>query len=79
MAAAFAAVCAAVPTEMAVAQPISAEQRYHNVMKPSDAKKEMAKSQNATSTKLVKPIYLGVAAYICTPSGFGQPSKCFLR
>ncbi|MDL2398743.1 hypothetical protein [Rhizobium mayense] len=73
------AVCAVGPMEMATAQPISAEQGEQNVMKPSDAKKKIVKSQNATSTKLVKPIYLGAAPYICTPSGFGHTSKCFLR
>ncbi|MFS8113776.1 hypothetical protein QD460_18790 [Rhizobium jaguaris] len=78
-AALFVVVCAAVPTEMAAAQSISVEQGYQHVTKPSDAKKKIMKSKNAASTNFVKPIYLGAAPYICTPSGFGHTSKCFLR
>lgn len=29
--------------------------------------------------RTVKATYLGRAPYICTPSGFGQKSGCFLR
>lgn len=29
--------------------------------------------------KLVRSAYLGRAPYICTPSGFGSTSRCFLR
>ncbi|MFQ6240364.1 hypothetical protein [Sinorhizobium meliloti] len=29
--------------------------------------------------KLVRSAYLGRAPYVCTPSGFGSTSRCFLR
>lgn len=72
-------VCAAVPIEMAAAQSISAERGYQTAMKPADIKKKIVKSKNTTPAKFVKPIYLGAAPYICTPSGFGHTSRCFLR
>nr|WP_051000058.1 hypothetical protein [Sinorhizobium fredii] len=31
------------------------------------------------TVKLVRTTYLGRAPYICTPSGFGRTSSCFLR
>jgi len=73
------AVCAAAPIKMAAAQSISAERGYQNVMKPADIKRKIIKSKSATSAKFLKPIYLGGAPYICTPSGFGHTSRCFLR
>jgi hypothetical protein len=75
----FVVVCAAVPIKTAAAQSISAERGYQNVMKPADIKKKIIKNKNVTSAKFVKPIYLGGAPYICTPSGFGHTSKCFFR
>ncbi|MFB9950108.1 hypothetical protein ACFFP0_14700 [Rhizobium puerariae] len=29
--------------------------------------------------KIIQTNYLGRAPYICTPSGFGSTSRCFLR
>ncbi|MGY5811246.1 hypothetical protein ACXHXG_26525 [Rhizobium sp. LEGMi198b] len=72
------AVCAAMPMNMAAAQSISAERGDQNVIKPADSKKKTIKSKNV-SAKTAKPIYLGGAPYICTPSGFGHTSRCFLR
>lgn len=74
----IAAFCAAVPMNMAVAQSIPAEQGSQNVTKQSDAKKKIIKSKSV-SAKFARPIYLGGAPYICTPSGFGHTSQCFLR
>jgi hypothetical protein len=31
------------------------------------------------AAKAVRTTYLGRAPYICTPSGFGRTSSCFLR
>ncbi|TCN33174.1 hypothetical protein [Sinorhizobium americanum] len=31
------------------------------------------------AAKVVRTTYLGRAPYICTPSGFGRTSSCFLR
>lgn len=31
------------------------------------------------AVKLVRDSYLGRAPFICTPSGFGKTSRCFLR
>ncbi|MDK1385679.1 hypothetical protein QN224_09710 [Sinorhizobium sp. 8-89] len=31
------------------------------------------------AVKLERAAYLGRATYICTPSGFGSTSRCFLR
>ncbi|AFL49929.1 hypothetical protein ABIE78_004288 [Sinorhizobium fredii] len=39
--------------------------------------KQVAVTQRAV--KLVRTTYLGRAPYICTPSGFGRTSSCFLR
>ncbi len=39
--------------------------------------KQIAVTQRAV--KLVRTTYLGRAPYICTPSGFGRTSNCFLR
>ncbi|WP_018238382.1 hypothetical protein [Ensifer sp. BR816] len=39
--------------------------------------KQIAVTQRAV--KLVRTSYLGRAPYICTPSGFGRTSSCFLR
>ncbi|MEF0944203.1 hypothetical protein [Rhizobium sp. BR 362] len=68
------AACAAIPMNMAAAT----ERGYQDILKPSDTKKKIIKSKSA-SAKFVRPIYPGGAPYICTPSGFGQTSKCFLR
>jgi hypothetical protein len=72
------AACAAIPMNIAAAQSLSGERGYQNVTKPFDTKKKIIKSKSA-SAKFVRPIYLGGAPYICTPSGFGHTSKCFLR
>lgn len=39
--------------------------------------KQIAVTERAV--KLVRTTYLGRAPYICTPSGFGRTSSCFLR
>ncbi|AWI60422.1 hypothetical protein [Sinorhizobium fredii] len=39
--------------------------------------KQVAATQRAV--KLVRTTYLGRAPYVCTPSGFGRTSSCFLR
>lgn len=72
------ALCSVVPMNMAAAQSIPAERGHQNAVKPSDTKKKIIKSQSA-SAKFVRPVYLGGAPYVCTPSGFGHTSKCFLR
>jgi hypothetical protein len=41
------------------------------------APNKQAATQRAV--KLVRESYLGRAPYICTPSGFGKTSRCFLR
>ncbi|MDX0566328.1 hypothetical protein BMJ34_35135 [Sinorhizobium medicae] len=43
--------------------------------KPAPRKQAVANKAN----KLVRSAYLGRAPYICTPSGFGSTSRCFLR
>lgn len=37
------------------------------------------KSKSVLPAKLMSNNYLGRAPYICTPSGFGRTSGCFLR
>ncbi|MDZ5698801.1 hypothetical protein [Chelativorans sp. M5D2P16] len=37
------------------------------------------KSAGQPSVKVASARYLGRAPYICTPSGFGRTSSCFLR
>lgn len=34
---------------------------------------------NTQPTRASRTAYLGSAPYICSPSGFGQKSRCFLR
>ena len=33
----------------------------------------------STAPKTMRPVYSGSSPYICSPSGFGQKSRCFLR
>ena len=48
---------------------------------PSPERKPALGKQAVTqkTPKLVRSAYLGRAPYICTPSGFGSTSRCFLR
>ena len=48
---------------------------------PSPERKPALGKQAVTqkAPKLVRSAYLGRAPYICTPSGFGSTSRCFLR
>lgn len=34
---------------------------------------------NTQPARATRTAYLGSAPYICSPSGFGQKSRCFLR
>lgn len=43
--------------------------------KPVQGKQAVAQR----AVKLMRTTYLGRAPYICTPSGFGSTSRCFLR
>ncbi|WP_153020309.1 hypothetical protein [Paramesorhizobium deserti] len=46
------------------------------------ARKKPAQSRKVIKKASFKPAgrsYLGRAPYICTPSGFGKTSRCFLR
>jgi hypothetical protein len=43
--------------------------------KPAPGKRAVTQK----TPKLVRSAYLGRAPYVCTPSGFGSTSRCFLR
>lgn len=43
--------------------------------KPAPSKRAVTQKK----PKLVRSAYLGRAPYVCTPSGFGSTSRCFLR
>jgi hypothetical protein len=68
--------CARLPDRTNVAESLSTESGYPNVpIKRSIGRR----SERMLPVKLANSSYLGRAQYICTPSGFGRTSGCFLR
>jgi hypothetical protein len=70
--------CASLPHKAIVAGSVSTESGYPNV----PIKRDIAPAIRSERVLPVKPAsisYLGRAEYICTPSGFGRTSGCFLR
>lgn len=70
--------CARLPDKTIVAESASTESGYPNV----PIKRGMAPARRIDRmlpVKLASSGYLGRAQYICTPSGFGRTSGCFLR
>jgi hypothetical protein len=70
--------CARLPDKTIVAESMSTESGYPNV----PIKRATAPARRGGKVLPVKQVsssYLGRAQYICTPSGFGRTSGCFLR
>ncbi len=75
--AATASACAAVADQSIQTSSLTKEIGYPVSTSEPLAAKRVAVTQNAI--KLERTAYLGRAPYICTPSGFGTTSRCFLR
>ena len=58
--------------------PLSVKQFGYSVptRKPVERGQAIVKQKEA---KIIQTSYLGRAPYICTPSGFGSTSRCFMR
>jgi hypothetical protein len=68
--------CARVPDKTNIAGSLSTQSGYPNLRQ----KKSIGRtSERMLPAKLASSNYLGRAQYICTPSGFGRTSGCFLR
>ena len=71
--------CVMMPDTMATVSSVSTVSGYPEM---SINKRQAASDKTSKGTVLAKPVshsYLGRAPWICTPSGFGRTSGCFLR
>lgn len=75
--AATASACSAVADQSIQTSSVTKEIGYPVSTGEPLAAKRTAVTQK--TTKLERTAYLGRAPYICTPSGFGSTSRCFLR
>jgi hypothetical protein len=69
--------CSATTDRSVKTASLSKQVGYAVPTKKTARSKPIAVTQRAI--KLVRTSYLGRAPYICTPSGFGRTSSCFLR
>jgi hypothetical protein len=71
--------CARLPDKTAIPSSLSTELGYPNTPAEKGATASSGKIGRMLPVKLASSRYLGRAQYICTPSGFGRTSGCFLR
>lgn len=71
--------CTALPDRMETASVTSTVSGYPAVATGGQQRFENKTSKGAFPAKVAKASYSGNAPYICTPSGFGRKSGCFLR
>jgi hypothetical protein len=71
--------CARLPDKTIIASSLSSELGYPNTSTEKMTTASARKSNRMLPVKQVSRGYLGRAQYICTPSGFGRTSGCFLR
>jgi hypothetical protein len=74
--AAAAAGCSYTPDQGIVTSSLTNQVGYST---PSKGIAQGKQAATQRTVKLVRTTYLGRAPYICTPSGFGSTSRCFLR
>jgi hypothetical protein len=75
----LAAGCARLPDKTVVASSISTQFGYPGKLTEKRTTASAAKSKRTLPVRLAGSGYIGKAPYICTPSGFGRTSDCFLR
>ncbi|ATN33149.1 hypothetical protein ACO34A_04950 [Rhizobium sp. ACO-34A] len=85
--------CSVADAELAANEPQPSRQHDETIRKTrstteaygyssSDEMRQASAGDNAIEmpqARETKTAYLGSAPYICSPSGFGQKSRCFLR
>jgi hypothetical protein len=71
--------CARLPDKTAIPPSLSTELGYPNAPVEKMTTASARKSKRMLPVKPASNGYLGRAQYICTPSGFGRTSGCFLR
>ncbi|WP_173934818.1 hypothetical protein [Chelativorans sp. Marseille-P2723] len=75
--------CAAMPDTTITTAALNVEAGYANTQPAGKAAAVAAKAVKvakvAKASNVSATAYLGKAPYICTPSGFGRTSSCFLR
>ncbi|WP_331372403.1 hypothetical protein [Sinorhizobium chiapasense] len=67
--------CSATPDQSIRTSSLTRQVGYSALSKPAAAKQVVVQR----AAKLERAAYLGRAPFICTPSGFGSTSRCFLR
>ncbi|MBB4188586.1 hypothetical protein [Sinorhizobium terangae] len=68
--------CSATPDQSIRTSSLTRQVGYPALSNKPVASKQIVVQQAA---KLERAAFLGRAPYICTPSGFGSTSRCFLR
>ncbi|MCA1403952.1 hypothetical protein I6F26_25650 [Ensifer sp. IC3342] len=68
--------CSATPDQSIPTSSLTRQVGYPALSNKPTAAKQVVVQRAA---KLERAAYLGRAPYICTPSGFGSTSRCFLR
>jgi hypothetical protein len=71
--------CTVLPSSTATTPSGSNQVGYPRIAIDEKTTTSGKKSKSVLPTKLMSNNYLGRAPYICTPSGFGRTSGCFLR
>lgn len=73
----FSVGCTSLPDKMETTSITSTSKAYPRSLNVRP--KRVAVVKNSTRVMNVQATYFGKAPYICTPSGFGRKSGCFLR
>jgi len=71
--------CTAMPDRSVTTSSVPTRLGYPSAALAQTRPAQSRNTVNKASRKLVSSGYLGRAPYICTPSGFGKTSRCFLR